>query len=43
MNVRSPANFIQNGESNLKNQNVDNQLNTFDENDTEKAMDNEYP
>jgi hypothetical protein len=43
MNVRSPANFIKNTDSNLTNKNEDNHLNNFDENDTEKAMDNEYP
>ncbi len=42
MNVRSPVNYM--GQE-IKNQkiNEDNQLNNFDENDTEKAMDNDYP
>lgn len=42
MNVRSPVNYMKQEIKNWK-INEDNQLNNFDENDTEKAMDNDYP
>jgi hypothetical protein len=37
MNLRSPTNIVKNNESNLKSKNEENNLNNFDENDTEKV------
>jgi hypothetical protein len=43
MNLNSPSNLVKSNESNIKNKNEVNNLNNFDENDTEKVLDNEYP
>jgi hypothetical protein len=43
MNLNSPSYLVKSNESNIKNKNEVNNLNNFDENDTEKVLDNEYP